>query len=87
MIFQLTPDFSKLFQLYESLYGLIKSNGPQKLCIPSDLEFYIYQQKLEMLRLCYLLRKKFENGHHQIVNVNFVYTFWMELVLQTLENN
>ena len=29
-----TPDFSKLFQLNESLYGL-RSNGPQKLCIPN----------------------------------------------------
>ena len=27
-----TPDFSKLFQLNESLYGL-RSNGSQKLCI------------------------------------------------------
>ena len=29
-----TPDFSELFQLNESLYGL-RSNGPQKLCIPN----------------------------------------------------
>ena len=29
-----TPDFSELFQLNESLYGL-KSSGPQKLCIPN----------------------------------------------------
>ena len=29
-----TTDFSKLFQLNESLYGL-RSNGPQKLCIPN----------------------------------------------------
>ena len=29
----LTPDFSELFQLNESLYGLT-SNGPQKLCTP-----------------------------------------------------
>ena len=29
-----TPDFSELFQLDESLYGL-RSNGPQKLCIPN----------------------------------------------------
>ena len=29
-----TPDFSQLFQLNESLYGL-RSNGPQKLCIPN----------------------------------------------------
>ena len=28
------PDFSELFQLNESLYGL-RSNGPQKLCIPN----------------------------------------------------
>ena len=48
-----TPDFSELFQLNESLYGL-RSNGPQKLCILNissvrfgegsiqyfDLEFY-----------------------------------------------
>ena len=31
-----TPDFSELFQLNESLYGL-RSNGPQKLCSPSQL--------------------------------------------------
>ena len=31
----------------------------------------LHQQKLEMLRLCHLLRKSFENGSHQIVNVNF----------------
>ena len=30
----LTPDFSELFQLNESLHGL-RSNGPQKLCIPN----------------------------------------------------
>ena len=30
----LTPDFSKLFQLIESLYGL-RPNGLQKLCIPN----------------------------------------------------
>ena len=30
----LVPDFSELFQLNESLYGL-RSNGPQKLCIPN----------------------------------------------------
>ena len=79
-------DFSKLFQLNESLYGL-RSNGSQKLCISniSSVRFgkgfvhyfgqwsgILYQQKLEILRLCYVLRKKFENGHHQIVNVNFV---------------
>ena len=29
-----TFDFSKLFQLNESLYSL-RSNGPQKLCIPN----------------------------------------------------
>ena len=29
-----TPDSSELFQLNESLYGL-RSNGPQKLCIPN----------------------------------------------------
>ena len=29
-----TPDFSELFQLNESLYGL-RSNGSQKLCIPN----------------------------------------------------
>ena len=29
-----TPHFSELFQLNESLYGL-RSNGPQKLCIPN----------------------------------------------------
>ena len=29
-----TLDFSELFQLNESLYGL-RSNGPQKLCIPN----------------------------------------------------
>ena len=29
-----TPDFSELFQLNESLHGL-RSNGPQKLCIPN----------------------------------------------------
>ena len=28
-----TPDFSELFQLNESLYD-VRSNGPQKLCIP-----------------------------------------------------
>ena len=28
------PDFSELFQLNESLYGL-RSNEPQKLCIPN----------------------------------------------------
>ena len=28
------PDFSELFQLNESLYGL-RSNGPQKRCIPN----------------------------------------------------
>ena len=31
----------------------------------------LHQQKLEMLRLCHLLRKNFENGSHQTVNVNF----------------
>ena len=41
----------------------------------------LYQQKLGMLILCHLLRKKFENGSHQIVNVYFVQTFWVELVL------
>ena len=30
----LTPDFSELFQLNESLYAL-RLNGPQKLCIPN----------------------------------------------------
>ena len=83
-----TPDFSELFQLNESLYGL-RSNGPQKLCIPNiySVRFGIYikvpfntlvqsseilyQQKLKMLRLCHLLRKTFEHGKHQIVNVNF----------------
>ena len=30
----LIPNFSKLFQLNESLYGL-RSNGTQKLCIPN----------------------------------------------------
>ena len=30
----LAPDFSELFQLNESLHGL-RSNGPQKLCIPN----------------------------------------------------
>ena len=29
-----TPDFSEIFQLNESLYGL-RSNGSQKLCIPN----------------------------------------------------
>ena len=29
-----TSDFSELFQLNESSYGL-RSNGPQKLCIPN----------------------------------------------------
>ena len=29
-----TPDFSELFQLNESLHGL-RSDGPQKLCIPN----------------------------------------------------
>ena len=29
-----TPDFSDIFQLIGSLYGL-KSNGSQKLCIPN----------------------------------------------------
>ena len=29
-----TPDFSELFPLNESLYGL-RSNGPQKHCIPN----------------------------------------------------
>ena len=29
-----TPDFSELFQLNESLHDL-RSNGPQKLCIPN----------------------------------------------------
>ena len=83
-----TPDFSELFQLNESLYGL-RSNGPQKLCIPNidsvrfgiyiKVPFHtlvqssgiLYQQKLKMLRLCHLLRKTFEHGRHQIVNVNF----------------
>ena len=38
-----TPDFSELFQLNESLYGL-RSNGPQKLCIPniSSVRFGIF---------------------------------------------
>ena len=47
----------------------------------------LYQQKLRMLRLCHLLIKKFKNGSHQIGYVNFVKSFWVELVLQTLENN
>ena len=87
-----TPDFSVLFQLKDSLYGL-RSNGAQKICIPNINSVYkglvivwyikvsfntlvqwsgiLHQQKLEMLRLCHLLRKNFENGSHQIVNVNF----------------
>ena len=32
----------------------------------------LYQQKLGMLRLCCLLRKKIKNRSHQIVNVNLV---------------
>ena len=47
----------------------------------------LYQQKLGMLRLCHLLIKTFKNGSHQIGYVNFVKSFWVELVLQTLENN
>ena len=34
-----TPDFSELFQLHESLYGL-RSNGPQKPCIPNINSVY-----------------------------------------------
>ena len=55
------------------------SNGPQKLCIPNINSVRIgkgfiqyfgpviwnsIQQKLEMLRICHILRKKFENGNH-----------------------
>ena len=89
-----TPDFSELFQLNESLHGL-RSNGPQKLCIPSinSVRFVkgsmwhfgpvIWNSIPAEIRNA----NTFENGSHQIVKVDFVQTFWVELVLQTLENN
>ena len=89
-----TPDFSELFQLNESLYGL-RSNGPQKLCIPNinsvrfgkgSIRYFgpvIWNSIPAEIRNA----NTFENGSHQIVKVDFVQTFWVELVLQTLENN
>ena len=37
-----------------------------------QLSGILYQQKLGMLIFCHLVRKKFENGRHQVVNVDFV---------------
>ena len=80
-----TPDFSELFQLNESLYGL-RSNG-QKLCIPNinsvrfGKGFVQYfgpviwnsiPAKIRNAKTLSSFKKKFENGTHQIVNVNFV---------------
>ena len=56
-----TPDFSELFQLNESLYGL-RSNGPQKLCIPN----------INSVRFGKVSIRYFGPGSHQIVNVNFL---------------
>ena len=89
-----TPDFSELFQLNESLHDL-RSNGPQKLCIRNinsvrfgkgSIRYFgpvIWNSIPAEIRNA----NTFENGSHQIVKVDFVQTFWVELVLQTLENN
>ena len=97
-----TPDFSELSQLNEWLIWLKVKWTSKNFAFPISTLLdlvkvlldtlvqwsgILYQQKLGMLILCHLLRKKFENGSHQIVNVDFVQTFCVEMVLQTLENN
>ena len=81
-----TPDFSELFQLNESLYGL-RSNGPQKLCIPNinsvrfgkgSIQYFgsvIWNSlpaKIRNAKTLSSFQKKIKNGSHQILNVNFV---------------
>ena len=83
----LTPDFSEIFQLNESLYGL-RSNGSQKPCIPNinsarfgkdSIRYFgpvIWNSIPAEIRNANTLSsfKKEIRSHesHQIVNIDFV---------------
>ena len=96
-----TPDFSKLFYLNESLYGL-RLNGPQKLFVFPisallDLAKVLFitgpviwnsiPAKIRNAKTLLSFKKKMRKWTLLNYQCQLCVDFRMELVLQTLENN